>query len=368
MSQKQSQSQLKNSRFFLESSALTRNISTTPFTSFVNTNKETSFETKLANLILEETTNAKSDSNLKSIILSVPAKILKSNYNPFGDGQTNAKLSFANWNELSIPVIGIKKSYHDGHIEVTYRFHPKLSILHFSTLQLDNGFIKITPEGWNDSFYFNFDLAVLPINEFLKGIPENLRRFSNNRLAPNPAQINSNNALTSLRDSKNLGEGYNSTPWYSNSVHGRYPSENGAFTAIGGVITRGITDKNFGPFKQLYTCFESRNINEENSKGVPSGAGWHFIGDPAETILNTIDDTEIPVAIARSVTFNATAYSLNDIITAGWLKKDEAFVTKRNEFHWYVNPLQREVCTEIWVHPCEPNLNNNWGFSLNCGG
>ena len=60
------------------------------------------------------------------------------------------------------------------------------------------------------------------------------------------------------------------------------------------------------------------------------------------------------------------AYGLGEAVTASWLREKEALVTRRGEFHWYLNPLDRPVCTEIWVHKCVPDMGNHWGFS--CGG
>jgi hypothetical protein len=51
-------------------------------------------------------------------------------------------------------------------------------------------------------------------------------------------------------------------------VHGLFPDASGAKTALGGVLTWGIVDKQYGPFKNLYTCFESRNIDQEKATGV----------------------------------------------------------------------------------------------------
>lgn len=163
--------------------------------------------------------------------------------------------------------------------------------------------------------------------------------------------------------SKDLGAGYNKDPWPAANVHGLFPNANGSKTAIGGVLTWGIVNNSQGPFKHLYTCFEGRNLSEESKTGVPSGAGWHHIGDAGETLLNTLETAEIPVAVGRSHNNNDSAYKLTETVTATWLKPEEALVSLQGTFHWYLNPSEAAVCTEIWVHNCVSDLTNNWGFN-----
>ncbi len=311
-----------------------------------------SLESKLGNLLLAN--------NAKFVVLSIPTVIQKSSYHPFGDGQSNAKLNLGLlWKEKDFPVVGVQETV-SGKSVRKYIFHPSLNIKEYQEIQVKDGWYKVQPKGWKDYFYFSFETSTLSLNEFIKAIPETYRTFSKNRIAPNIAKIAK---ATGAEGFKNLGEGYNSTSWYADSVHGVFPDANGAKTALGGVLTWGIVDKNFGPFKNLYTCFEARNIALENSTGVPSGAGWHLIGDAAETVLNNLENLALPVATGRTHSFSESAFGFTESITATWLQTDEVLISQNGNFHWYLNPYESTVCTEIWVHNCIPNTSNNWGFN-----
>jgi hypothetical protein len=312
-----------------------------------------SLEAKLGNLLLDNTG--------ENVVLSIPAVLLKSDYHPFGDGQSNAILSLGGaWNQNEFPVIGIQKKVGNGSTR-TYVFHSALKIISYDEKDIGQGWYQVTPKGYSDSFYFNFDTSALLIRDFLAGIPAPLRTFSEARLAPDPEKIGVLKSFEVLK-TKTLGSGYNSAPWFNDNVHGLYPDASGKKTAIGGVYTWGIVDTKFGPFKQLYTCFESRNLTQEKQHGVPSGAGWHHIGDSAESIINNLEKSALPVAIGRTHGKQKSAYGLTDSITAVWLKPGEVLISEQNQFHWYINPYQKEVCTEIWVHNCVPNPKNHWGF------
>lgn len=322
---------------------------------FADSAKNPSLEAKLGNLLVANSS--------KTAVISIPAAIKKSSYHPFGDGQSNAKLTLGlHWKENDFLVVGIEDLKDSASATRTrkYIFHPSLKVQDYKEAPLGNGWYKVTPKGWNDHFYFSFDTATMGLQDFLKEVPLANRTFSKNRTAPNIAKIGKGSGSAGFT---NLGEGYNPNPWYADSVHGRFPDANGEKTAIGGVLTWGIVDRAFGPFKNLYTCFEPRNLAEEKTTGSPSGAGWHHIGDPAESILNNLENLPLPVATARTHSFQQTAYGLTDSITATWLQSDEVLVSTKDTFHWYLNPYEASVCTEIWVHNCVPNASNSRGFN-----
>lgn len=331
-------------------------------------------ESQLGNLLLQwqpglqqtaPTSQMSSIPSIKKVVLSIPVVIEKSSYHPFGDGQSNAKMSLGSaWKEDGFLVVGVQTTDDQGQTKRQYLFHPSLKIAKFNESSLGDDLFKVQPEGWNDSFYFSFATRLMPVAQFLAGVPESRRTFSGNRVAPDPARIGKGQGVERFLF-RELGAGYNKEPWYSPTVHGLFPNENGEKTALGGVLTWGIVEKSFGPFKHLYTCFEKRDVAQEKQTGVPSGAGWHHIGDPAESLLNTLESASLPVAVARTHGRSNAAYGLTESITATWLQTDEVLVTQQGEFHWYLNPYESTVCTEIWVHGCVPNLTNNWGFS--CG-
>ena len=315
-----------------------------------------SLESKLGNLLLEH--GEKSG----RIVLSIPAGIAKSGYHPFGDGQSNAKMNLGSWTADGFPVVGVQAADPSGGAgSRKYVFHPSLKVQKYKESDLGSGWFKVQPDGWEDSFYFSFTPEIMSVSEMTKGIPADLRTFAGNRTAPDPAKIGRGTGSDRIVN-KDLGAGYNKQAWYDTNVHGVFPNKEGARTALGGVLTWGIVDKAFGPFKHLYTCFEARDSAKEKELGVPSGAGWHHIGDAAETLLNSLDKASLPVAVGRSHGKEKAAYGLTESIVATWLKSDEVFVTRKGEFHWYLNPHPSSVCTEIWVHGCVPDLGNNWGF------
>lgn len=324
---------------------------------FAKGHNNPSWEARLGNLLLEN-----SDSNSDRVTISVPAVLSKSSYHPFGDGQSNAKLSMGeSWKLKDFLVVGFE-TQKGSQFKRHYVFHSSLNIQEYNEKSLGDSWYQVTPKDWNDSFYFNFNSGVYGLNQFLSAIPEGLRKFSSNRLAPDPAGVRSSENVAETLKKGSLGEGYNSQAWYATNVHGLFPSAQGQQTALGGVLTWGIVEPQFGPFKHLYTCFESRQAFRESELGIPSGSGWHHVGDAAESILNTLESERLPIAIARSHAKSQAAYGLSESLTATWLNKNEVFVTKQGEFHWYLNPYNRAVCTEIWVHKCVPNSNNAFGF------
>lgn len=334
--------------------SLKRNPSANGIPRFAAGNSGRAAEARLANLLLTYPAESRT-------ILSIPVKMKMSSFNPFGDGQTNAKMEYLpDWTELDFPAVGIQ-TIEKGRAKRVYQFHPKLNAVNFSEKAIEVGWYEVRPQGRKEIFYFYFDPSTLAVNKFLEGIPAGLRTFAGGRPAPNPAKITAGKAYEELQQ-KDLGPGYNKKAWPDTSVHGRFPTKEGEYTAVGGVQTWGIVEKEFGPFKHLYTCFEDRKLNSENEKGVPSGAGWHHIGDAAETILNTLESLPVPIAIAREHKFPNAAFGMTHTISATWLSANEAAVTKQGEFHWYVIPYEQPVCAEVWVHNCVLGPVNNWGF------
>lgn len=319
-----------------------------------------SLESLLGNLLLEYRPQKAGE----KIVLSIPARIERGTFNPFGDGQINAKMNFGpHWKSSKFPVIGVQKISSNGISERKYVFDPNFQIKDYSETKLNSEWFKVQPKGWSDSFYFSFESNALTVSKFLEGVPVKNRTFIGNRVAPNPAGIERGIGSQGI-ENKDLGEGYNKDGWWSDNVHGLYPNKDGHKTALGGVLTWGLVDGSHqGSFKHLYTCFEPRNLSKEKEHGVPYGAGWHFIGDAAESILNTLEKLPLPVAVGRTHGFEKSAYELTETITATWLLPDEVLVTQNKDFHWYLNPYESDVCTEIWVHNCIPDLSNSWGFN-----
>jgi hypothetical protein len=190
------------------------------------------------------------------------------------------------------------------------------------------------------------------------------------------------------------------TPFMPPNIHATFP-ENGkmVYTSTGMGWTWLIEKENKTPFKILYTCFDARHPeNEINpavknsdvtaSGTVPSGGGWHLIGDHAETIFNSLEDVPITVGFAIKNPFPKDllkgelagftfAHGFTDFATIRRLRPGEALVTARgsgwsnreykdvkerangelidqSQFHWFFFEYNRPVCTVEWVHPCLP--------------
>lgn len=181
-------------------------------------------EAKLGNLLLAN--------NAKALVVSVPAVMQKSSYHPFGDGQSNARLGLgSSWKAGEFPVVGIQEIV-DGKPVRKYSFHTSLNVTQFEEVSLNGNWYKVTPKVWDDSFYFNFETSTLSLNNFLNGIPEQYRTFSQGRVAPNLSKIAKTPGIEGF---KNLGEGYNLEAWYAGNVHGLFPDVNGTKTVLGGV-------------------------------------------------------------------------------------------------------------------------------------
>jgi hypothetical protein len=321
---------------------------------FSHLSKNPSLESQLGNLLLEHGQDA---------TISIPSTIKMSQYYPFGDGQSNAIMTMGeHFKSQGFIVYGIQEKDATGKVVRTYHFNQSLNIKDHAEEILSDNWFKVTPQGWQESFYFRFESNIKNIEQMLQDIPIRLRTMSDGRIAPNPENIRSDNPISDLK-TKNLGLGYNLDPWFSDSVHGRYPDANGSKTATGGIYTWGLLDKKMTPFKHLYTCFEPRNINEENKLSVPSGAGWHHIGDAGESLFSTLATKSLPTATAITHGFSQAAYGLNQVITASWLRPKQVLVALKGQFHWYLNPHNDYVCTEIWVHPCDYKTDNHWGFN-----
>lgn len=339
-----------------------RQVSNVDLKPFAQGHPDPSWESRLGNLLLKHPSTKE-----MRVTLSLPAHIQRGCFHPYGDGQSNAKMNMAQtWKLKDFPAVGIQTEQ-DKKVHRQYQFHDSLKVTGYQEVALTDGWYEVRPDGKGQSFYFNFRSEVITKDNFLKGIPESLRTFPPDRVAPNIAGISKKNAYQELQ-TRDLGPGYNSkNPWPADNVHGLFPDGKGEKTALGGVYTWGIKTQSHevGAFKNLYTCFAPRDPAAETNdiNGIPSGAGWHHVGDVAETILNTIGENAIPFAVARTHGKTDSAFDLQETITATWILEDEVQVTRRNEFHWYLNPYEAEVCTELWVHLCVPDLKNNWGFN-----
>jgi hypothetical protein len=320
--------------------------------------------------------------------VAIPVKMLGSAVFPFGDGQSNASVVLPWWSAPRPPVVA--RLLDSG--TVVLRFDRDLGLSGTIAVQLedqaptvltlestaegdsiaewDGTFdpqqerLIVRPEGWADAFPISFHHPVRSAEALAESVPESLRpdgplpdaasvAMRAQRLGIAPVDV--------LAD-HGAGPGYNAAPFLTQQVHAQVP---GRTTAVGGARTW-LTE---APFKQLYICLDGRNPVAEAQTGAPSGAGWHAIGDPAESLLNTVADAPILVGWAQSEVFardewdfafgeGQPAYELTDIATFSRLQPGQTLVTGAPYdhapavYHWYAVHTPEPLCTEVWVHPC----------------
>lgn len=334
-------------------------------------------EAWLSNVLMDEFSKSDANTNLRDVIMTIPAQLIQSTYFPFGDGQSNAHLTYGPFWKIPAPIVILKREfYKNGSIKDIVIWHPSLG-LSSDPAKMDyvpmGPWIFFKPKAWKDWFVGSFSIEVY-------NIPMVSRSFPTLRLNgkfPDPENIHSESGPSSLVKIQNhrWGSGYNSKPYISNNVHGVFPIGNNQFiqTAVGGGSTWVVKLDQQARYKHLYTCFDERKLSDEAKTGTPTGAGWHLIGDPAESILNSLEQSYLPLAVSYPYAYAGSlpqvgaklAFGLTDVIVAKRLKPGEMLLTRKGSMHWYVNPTNAPFCSEIIVHNCEPNLNNSWGINCN---
>jgi hypothetical protein len=97
-------------------------------------------------------------------------------------------------------------------------------------------------------------------------------------------------------------------------------------------------------------------------------------GKPAETLVNDVEDSPIPMGSAwtplapSDLPSGSFAFGFSEVATLRWVRPGEAFVTPRSgmaldshgalvrraNYH-RVYAGQQARCIEVWQHPCTPN-------------
>jgi hypothetical protein len=162
-------------------------------------------------------------------------------------------------------------------------------------------------------------------------------------------------------------------PYVPSNVHAEFGA-GGRATAVGRGFTW-VAEKNT-PFKVMYTGFDGRDLAAEAQHGVPSGSGWHVMGDTI-TLINHEENVPLLAGAGFSnpaIRFGIAppeatySYALSDVVVFRLLLPGEAFVTTptlfpaRDQDHqWYaipVGPRERGFLAEEWVSPQRPSGNN----------
>src|SRR5262249_40254845 len=234
-----------------------------------------------------------------------------------------------------------------------------------------------------------FRFPVRPIADFKATVPPSLAKFSDGGDIADHERVSIQGGATGQSPFQRLmphdfGGRYNNPPYQPADIHAVFPCNGHNYlTYVPGVGTgwTWVANQPPAPFKIMYTCFDRRHPDAEAAApdgGVPSGGGWHRIGDPAETVLNDLEDGPIALGSAQNNPLPATllpsgvfSYNLSDVATLRFVQPGEAFITPmgtqavqadgtvidQSNFHWYFFQQDRPVCTEEWVHPYRPTPN-----------
>jgi hypothetical protein len=183
----------------------------------------------------------------------------------------------------------------------------------------------------------------------------------------------------------NYNASRNGLPYFPLDIYGRFPTQQGDITTATGMGWSWVYQKS-GPLKAVYSCFERRRPAEESEvnrgsssnfkegRTVPSGSGWHRIGDQRVSLLNSLEQRAILVGAGYSTpTANLKSlgpkegesyvYGLTDVAVGRLLFPGEAFLNHGspksssdlmtvqppvNRYSWYLMPHDYEFCAEQW--------------------
>jgi hypothetical protein len=376
--------------------------------------------------------------NVSEVLVSVPVKMLFTNERVYGDGQTNAGLHFgANWKEDHPQLIATLIKFKNGSRTLIFSFSKALQlltqkfkmtyfiddvrkdeILEIKNLQAEwkvpgnvrfgsldkSRVIWIRPEGWDASFPIDFRMDIRT-NKALVEMAKNARTAGQSPM--DPLRVFTQAQSTKQQPQNILLNSPFGPEWVKNnkgtnelrneSIHGEVHFNGKEIkTAVGGGLTWLVDRGPHSTFKNLYTCFDSRNFDKESQFGVPSGGGWHEIGDAAETIINNLELNAVPVGFATGLPWATPPdnmkfpWGLADVATVRLLMPGEAMVTAAGDqtwmedetfrknrdnskrgteksgggrnYHWFFFPHSEPTCTQEWVHHCRSNEKNNLGL------
>jgi hypothetical protein len=396
-------------------------------------------EAVLANAVSEALAAGYAEPGALDVLISIPVKMLYSDVRPYGDGQTNASISFGKFGNfgkisqesgtISPPVVASWITFTNGTHELRIRFQ-KMSKLDPSlpgkltyTLKgvqqtklfkdireispgtyevawavgdasiewgdlYQNHVAYFQPPGLSEVFPVDFrDVVVSAPDLLAKVSPDKQSLGKGNLLDPEQVSVQllgvTNAIPFDLLTKNNFAQDLNASHY--TPVIGIHNDFLGQATAVGNGDTTVILPPK-SPFKMAYICFDGRNIDAERSMNVPSGGGWHEIGDPAETVINSLE-AAAPIfgyANGKPGADVPYAFGLTDVAVIRRLKPGQALVTSSGvtttaegysdtrgtggasgrNYHWFIFDQPHEVCAMEWVHPCVPNETNSIG--TNC--
>jgi hypothetical protein len=397
-------------------------------------------EAILANAVSEALNDGWSQSNVKDVLVALPVKMQFSNLRTYGDGQTNASLSFGtNWNFTQPPVIAILLLKKTGEMKLRLRLHRSFDLSkrglqlsysvngqkknkHFEEFTrssegdfevvwepspsetpewgnlFQNNVAFIQPDGWKDWFPIDFRDVVRPASELLAQIPIAKRQLGKGTLLdPENVSVQGKEDKSAFpflgMQNENFGKDINADRYFpvpGLGIHNEFIQDSkSVITAVGHGNTL-VMIKQPSPFKLAYICFDARNTEEEAKYGVPSGSGWHEIGDPAETVINSLENAPVIFGYTNGKPASNTpssdfAYGLTDVAVirklqpgsaiisaagdtttaednSGWQNRGTKQISSGRNYHWFIFHHPHEVCAIEWVHPKVPMQSNHLGF------
>jgi hypothetical protein len=329
--------------------------------------------------------------------VSVPTTLWKSLYAPYGDGQTNAAAAFVYWSGQRPPVIGARRG---SRIEIRFDRSLPFAGDTFELWTPDGTWLSsvpstrteagdwlivlvdppapiaermvVSPRGWSDGFPLSFALPITSVDRLAGSLPASLRQLPGGESVVDPvgaaaAAEGATTVYDALRSTSFPAGFINQQPFVSSDLHAAFP-QSGAprITAVGGASTW-VAES---PFKNMYVCLDRRATAAEAAYGVPSGAGWHHIGDAGESILSSLEASPLLIGYAAGASLSppangGLAYGLEHATTYALLQPGQAFTTPRGDFHWYAVHHATDPCVQVWVHRCAPDAS---APSMACAG
>ena len=225
-------------------------------------------EATLANATSGALNRAWAEDNVDDAIVAVPLKMLRSQFHPYGDGQSNASITFGDWRHSRPQLVATLLKRKSGGQLVRFRFDRALELkgagveLRFSgqsarvtgtlasdgsldaswtpsaalgwTTSRETSILYVRPSGWNDWFpvYFRHPIVTVPslVGELL---PER-SRMADGRAIPDPEHVAGGGPTPfDTLVSHSFGPAFNSTPYNPPNIHAEFPNAGGTVTAVG---------------------------------------------------------------------------------------------------------------------------------------
>jgi hypothetical protein len=403
-------------------------------------------EAILANAVSEALNDGFAQAGVRDVLVAIPVRMQPGKgpaNRPYGDGQTNALVSLGdNWNQKQPPLVASLLLFQNGGVKIKLRFHRSLSFGAEPSIEIayvassgtrsgklgpvtrsadgdyetewapsaqempawgtmfQNQVAFVRPTGWKDWFPIDFRNVVLSNSQLLDTVPAEKRRYARGTLL-DPERVSVQGLNTVEFPFQKIGApgfaqdvvAQRYIPINPPGIHDKFYQDNGALipTAVGNGSTLVFPNAQMdppgnAPMKMAYICFEPRNEAAERAAGLPSGGGWHEIGDPAETVINSLENAPLVIGYANgkpagNPPTGQFAYGLTDVsvmrkvfpgnaivTTAGPTTLQEGYGPSRGRgplegrnYHWFFFDHSHYVCAREWVHNCVPTPYNQLG-------